>query len=182
MLIYRSKYVHPKIPDYESKIKVWLTVLEYTQTLLEVTGKKLGGEAGRWLVIVTVQLFKYVSLLSIQLGRIYIDSGRESNFIVIDMYFLRAVLRLLLVFVYKERMTKSPPVPPLNREKFNKASSNLQSKEGFKLKRSGIVVRNIKYADPIEIRTWKALPCDTDENQNFAKNREDRNLKLAEVG
>lgn len=65
MLIYHSNRLHPKIPEYESKIKIWLTVVEYTQTLLEVTGKKLGGEPGRWLIIITIQLFKYVSLTNV---------------------------------------------------------------------------------------------------------------------
>ncbi|XP_032672432.1 peroxisomal membrane protein PEX16 [Odontomachus brunneus] len=150
MLMYHSSSPHPKIPQYESKVKIWLTVLEYTQTLLEVTGKKLGGEMGRWIIIAVVQ-------------------------------FSKAILRLLLIYVYKERITKNPSVPPLNRKIFNKASGNLQSKEGFRLKRSGVVVRAIKYAEPVQLRTWKALPSDTDENQNFSKNYlSDINLKLAE--
>lgn len=91
-------------------------------------------------------------------------------------------MRLLLVYVYKERVTKNPSVPPLNRKIFNKASGNLQLKEGFRLKRSGVVVRAIKYAEPVQLRTWKALPCDADENQNLSKNQlSDISLKLAEV-
>lgn len=61
MLMYHSSSLRPKIPQYESKVKIYLTVLEYIQTLLETTGKKLGGEIGRWLVIAIVQLSKYVS-------------------------------------------------------------------------------------------------------------------------
>ncbi|EFN88083.1 Peroxisomal membrane protein PEX16 [Harpegnathos saltator] len=150
MLMYHSNNLHPKIPQYESKIKILLTVLEYTQTLLEATGKKLGGEIGRWLIIAVVQ-------------------------------FTKTLLRLLLIYVCKERITKNPSVPPLNRKFFNKATGNLQLKEGFKLKRSGVVVRAIKYAEPIQLRTWKALPCDADENQNLSKNQwSDISLKLAE--
>lgn len=79
-------------------------------------------------------------------------------------------------------MTKSPATPPLNREKFNKAIDGAQLKEGFTLKRSGTVVRSVKYSAPVEVRTWKALPPVTDENENLTKNQEsERNLKLAEV-
>lgn len=97
--------------------------------------------------------------------------------------FYRTILRLLLIYVYKERITKNPAVPPLNRKTFNEATDNLQMKGGFKLKRSGVVVRTIKYSEPIQLRTWKALPCDADENQNLSKSKwTDTSLKLAEVG
>ncbi|KAG5307809.1 PEX16 protein, partial [Pseudoatta argentina] len=149
LLMYSSKCQHLKIPQFDSKIKIWLTVVEYTETFLEVSAKKLWGPKGKWLIIVIIQLFK-------------------------------SVLRLLLIYVYKERVTKSPATPPLNREKFNKID-NVQLKEGFMLKRSGTIVRSVKYSTPIELRTWKALPSVTDENENLTKNQEsDRNLKLAE--
>ncbi|KYN04454.1 PREDICTED: peroxisomal membrane protein PEX16-like [Cyphomyrmex costatus] len=149
LLMYSSKRQNLKIPQFDSKIKIWLTVVEYTETLLEVSAKKLWGPKGKWLIIVVIQLFK-------------------------------SILRLLLIYVYKERITKSPAIPPLNREKFNKID-NVQLKEGFMLKRSGTVVRSVKYSTPIELRTWKALPSVTDENENLTKNQEsNRDLKLAE--
>ncbi|XP_028046008.1 peroxisomal membrane protein PEX16 isoform X2 [Monomorium pharaonis] len=150
LLLYNSRRQHLKIPQFDSKIKIWLTVVEYTETLLEVSAKKLWGPKGKWLIIVVIQLFK-------------------------------SILRLILVHVYKERLTKSPATPPLNREKFSKAVNNVQLKEGFMLKRTGTVVRSVKYSAPIEVRTWKALPSVTDENENLTKNQEsERNLKLAE--
>ncbi|KYN13782.1 Peroxisomal membrane protein PEX16 [Trachymyrmex cornetzi] len=149
LLMYSSKRQHLKIPQFDSKIKIWLTVVEYTETFLEVSAKKLWGPKGKWLIIVIIQLFK-------------------------------SILRLLLIYVYKERVTKSPATPPLNREKFNKID-NVQLKEGFMLKRSGTVVRSVKYSTPIELRTWKALPPVTDENENLTKNQKsDTYLKLAE--
>lgn len=84
--------------------------------------------------------------------------------------------------MYKERLTKSPATPPLNRENFNKAINSVQLQEGFKLKRSGTVIRSIKHSAPIEMRTWKALPCDTDENENLRSQESELSLKLAEVG
>lgn len=149
LLMYSSKRQHLKIPQFDSKIKIWLTVVEYTETFLEVSAKKLWGPKGKWLIIVIIQLFK-------------------------------SILRLLLIYVYKERITKSPAIPPLNREKFNKID-NVQLKEGFMLKRSGTVVRSVKYSTPIELRTWKALPPVIDENENLTKIQEsDRDFKLAE--
>lgn len=149
LLMYSSKRQHFKIPQFDSKIKIWLTVVEYTETFLEVSAKKLWGPKGKWLIIVIIQLFK-------------------------------SILRLLLIYTYKERVTKSPAISPLNREKFNKID-NVQLKEGFMLKRSGTIVRSVKYSTPIELRTWKALPSITDENENLTKNQEsERNLKLAE--
>lgn len=95
-------------------------------------------------------------------------------------------MRLLSIHVYKERMTKSPATPPLNREKFNKAVDSIQSKEGFVLKRSGTVIRSIKYSAPIEKRTWTALESKmnvdlTPKDQESEKNQE-KICKLAEVG
>lgn len=88
-----------------------------------------------------------------------------------------------MVHVYKERVTKSPAIPPLDREKFNKVVHNAQLKEGFTLKRSGTVIRSIKHSVPIEMRTWKALPSNIDENENLTRNQKSLiSLKLAEVG
>lgn len=96
--------------------------------------------------------------------------------------FFRTILRLLLIHVYKERVTKSPAIPPLDREKFNKVIHNAQSKEGFTLKRSGTVIRSVTHSVPIEMRTWKALPSNTDENENLTMNKKSPiSLKLAEV-
>jgi len=58
LLMYSSKRQHLKIPQYDSKIKIWLTVVEYTETFLEVSAKKLWGPKGKWLIIVIIQLFK----------------------------------------------------------------------------------------------------------------------------
>lgn len=155
LLMYSSKCKDLKIPQFESKIKIWLTVVEYTEILLEVSAEKLWGAKGKWLIIVIIQLFK-------------------------------TILRLLSIHVYKERMTKSPATPPLNREKFNKAVDSIQSKEGFILKRSGTVIRSIKNSAPIEKRTWTALDSKMNEimdltpkDQESEKNQE-KICKLAE--
>lgn len=58
ILMYSSKCKDLKVPQFESKIKIWLTVVEYTEALLEVSAEKLWGAKGKWLIIITIQLFK----------------------------------------------------------------------------------------------------------------------------
>lgn len=79
-------------------------------------------------------------------------------------------------------MIKSPATPPLNREKFNKDIESVNLKEGFVLKRSGIVIRSVKHSAPVQVRTWKALSPSINKNEKSSKNQNfDRNLMLAEV-
>lgn len=42
----------------QSKLKIWLTIIDYTEALLELTAKRLWGKVGRWLVIGLIQLLK----------------------------------------------------------------------------------------------------------------------------
>lgn len=46
------------INDSVEKIKLWVTVVEYSEVFLELSAKKLWGTPGRWLVIVSIQIFK----------------------------------------------------------------------------------------------------------------------------
>ncbi|XP_015599348.1 peroxisomal membrane protein PEX16 [Cephus cinctus] len=47
-----------QLPKLQSKIKVWLTVIEYTEALLEVSAQRIYGESGKWLTILLIQVFK----------------------------------------------------------------------------------------------------------------------------
>lgn len=40
------------------RIKLWLTVLEYMEVFLELSANKQWGPTGKWIVIVSIQLFK----------------------------------------------------------------------------------------------------------------------------
>lgn len=40
------------------KLKIWLSVLEYSEVFIEVTSRNLWSEKGRWIIIVLVQLIK----------------------------------------------------------------------------------------------------------------------------
>ncbi|XP_014216627.1 peroxisomal membrane protein PEX16 [Copidosoma floridanum] len=128
-IIRASRYSELKLPSLQSKLKIWLTVIDYTEALFEVSAKKLWGEAGRWFIISLIQL-------------------------------LKVVMRLILVFRYKERITQTPAVPPLNREKLNNNNDGMQaSKDAFSLKRSGKVIRTVR-SSASQTRTW-APPAST---------------------
>ncbi|KAK1123415.1 hypothetical protein K0M31_008123 [Melipona bicolor] len=150
LLMCSGKCVNLKFPQIETKIKIWLTVVEYTEALVEISAKKLWGQTGKWFMIVVVQLFK-------------------------------TVLRLMLIHIYKERVTKSPPIQPLNREKLNDSHSD-KLEEGFKLKRSGTIVRSIRSINHSYVRTWKPLSSDVQNNDNLNRSPVlEKNLILAET-
>lgn len=136
LVLYNAKGTQLKLQKFESKIKVWLIVVDYTETLLEVSAKKFWGEKGRWLIITFVQIIK-------------------------------TVLRLLLVHVCKEHITKSPPIQPFNRDKLNDHNEKNNKNEGFILKRSGTVVRSIRSSSDVQYRTWEPL-TPVDNNYNFS--------------
>lgn len=133
LLLYSAKRVPLKFHSCQSKIKVWLMVLQYTETLFEVSAIKFGGQKGRWIVITVVQLCK-------------------------------AILRLMLVHVYEERITKNPPIQPFNRDNLNDCSEEKSNtKEGFTLKRSKTVVRCVRSSSAIELRSWEPLTLNAED-------------------
>lgn len=44
--------------DSVEKIKLWLTVIEYSEVFFELSAKKLWGSTGKWLVVISIQTFK----------------------------------------------------------------------------------------------------------------------------
>lgn len=46
------------ISDSVEKIKLWLTVIEYSEVFFELSANKLWGSTGKWLVIVSIQTIK----------------------------------------------------------------------------------------------------------------------------
>lgn len=94
---------------------------------------------------------------------------------------VRTVLRLLVIHVYKERMVKSPPIQPLNRDMLNELNDE-KLKEGFTLKRSGTVVRSIRSTKSIHMRTWESLSSVDSNNDNLnVSTTSEKKFILAEV-
>lgn len=91
------------------------------------------------------------------------------------------MLRLLLIHLYKERIIKSPPIQPLNREKLSN-SHDEKLYEGFRLKRSGTIVRSIRNIKHSHMRTWEPLSSNIDNNDNLNRSSvSEKDLILAEV-
>lgn len=70
----------------------------------------------------------------------------------------RVAMRLFLVYRYKERITQTPAIPPLDREKLLEKEKNVgdglqRPQEAFSLKRSGKVVRTVR-SSASQARTW----------------------------
>ncbi|XP_076631108.1 peroxisomal biogenesis factor 16 [Colletes latitarsis] len=59
-LMCSGKCMHLKFPQFESKLKIWLTIVEYTETLFEISAKKFWGQSGKWFIIIVIQIFKTV--------------------------------------------------------------------------------------------------------------------------
>lgn len=53
-----SKVKRLELPGSGDKLKVWLTVVEYCEVLFELSSQKLWGNVGKWLIIITIQVFK----------------------------------------------------------------------------------------------------------------------------
>lgn len=53
-----KKSRHIDFSNTAQKVKLWLTVVEYSEVFCELSAKKLWGNVGKWLVIVSIQVFK----------------------------------------------------------------------------------------------------------------------------
>ncbi|XP_011504831.1 PREDICTED: peroxisomal membrane protein PEX16 [Ceratosolen solmsi marchali] len=125
-IIKASKCPQSNLPSLYSKLKIWLTTIDYTEALFELSAKRVWGETGRWFIISLIQL-------------------------------LKVVMRLVLIYRYKERITQTPAIRPLNREELNENCNEYKfPKEAFSLKRSGKVVRTVR-SSSIQTRTWTPL-------------------------
>ncbi|XP_046432853.1 peroxisomal membrane protein PEX16 [Neodiprion fabricii] len=149
-IINANTQVETKLPKYHSKIRIWLTVLEYSEVLLEISASKLWGETGKWLIIVILQAFK-------------------------------SVMRLLLVHRYKERVTQSPPIPPIKRDKISDKVETIE-KDGFALKRSKKVVRKVNSGGCSQFRSWAPIPpLGIDDQQTTIDLTPNKKIILAET-
>lgn len=53
-----KKANHLEINTSAEKIKLWLTVIEYSEVFCELSASKLWGTTGKWVIIVCIQVLK----------------------------------------------------------------------------------------------------------------------------
>ncbi|XP_008552478.1 peroxisomal membrane protein PEX16 [Microplitis demolitor] len=126
-LIYSIKYKHLKLPEFQSQIRIWLTIIEYTEALFEVTAKKLWGNYGKWIIIFIIQSVKAILRL------LLVHKNKE-----------RIVQNPAIPPLNREKLNKiirNEHIP----------------KEGYQLKRTGAVVRSVHYPGPLETGQWSKL-------------------------
>ncbi|CAH2005028.1 unnamed protein product [Acanthoscelides obtectus] len=61
IIIKKSTHIYSTAPA--DKVKLWLTVVEYSEVFLELTATNLCGNVGKWIVVTSIQIFKCVSRL-----------------------------------------------------------------------------------------------------------------------
>lgn len=127
------------------KLKLWLTVLDYSEVFLEISAKKLWGDSGKWVIVVILQIFKCISRL----------------FLV--FHHKETIIENPPMPVLKRRKTDSQNYS--TDYTVDEARTQLESMS-FVLKRSGKVIRKVDAAPPISIRNWKPLNYD---NNNETK-------------
>lgn len=122
----------------------------------ELSAEKYWGSVGKWLVIISIQVFKWV---------LYYLNGSCAHF-----FCSRCISRILLIYRYKESIIQHPPVPILDRKNvknldysINNTIPNTETTSvdtiSFILTRSGRVVRKVDSSPPTTFRSWKGLEC-----------------------
>ncbi|XP_023011936.2 peroxisomal biogenesis factor 16 [Leptinotarsa decemlineata] len=118
------------------KIKLWLTVIEYSEVFCELSASKIWGSAGKWVIVTCIQVFKCIA-------RLFLVYQHKEPIIqnppipVLDRRDL------------KSNNSNYATMGDLAQEQLNSVS--------FTLKRSGRVVRKVDSAPPLAIRNWKPL-------------------------
>ncbi|XP_060531810.1 peroxisomal membrane protein PEX16 [Cylas formicarius] len=131
--IIRECHQHTKSSSSQ-KLKVWLTIIEYSEVFCELSAQKLWGNRGRWLIITAIQIFKCIARLQL------IYKHKETIIVTPSITPLERDN-------ISQNNTKS--LLDLEQNGLNSAS--------FTLKRSGRVVRKVESSPPLPLRNWKPL-------------------------
>ncbi|XP_017778573.1 PREDICTED: peroxisomal membrane protein PEX16 [Nicrophorus vespilloides] len=124
-----------EIPSSGDQLKLWLTVLEYCEVFLELSVKKLWGTSAKWILVVSVQLFKCI-------GRLMLVYHHKENIIQ----------QPPIPPLYRRDMKKA--------EQENGVAELAQAQLdsiSFNLKRSGKTIRKIDASPPVGSRNWKPI-------------------------
>ncbi|CAH2005027.1 unnamed protein product [Acanthoscelides obtectus] len=133
IIIKKSTHIYSTAPA--DKVKLWLTVVEYSEVFLELTATNLCGNVGKWIVVTSIQIFKCVSRL------ILIYHYKES---MVEHPPIPSLNRQNL-----KNPNCSNSIADTSCGQFEAVS--------FTLRRSGRIIRKVDAAPPVGIRTWKPL-------------------------
>ncbi|XP_050506669.1 peroxisomal membrane protein PEX16 [Diabrotica virgifera virgifera] len=134
-IIKKAQKVHSN--STAETIKLWLTVIEYSEVFCELSANRIWGNTGKWIVIVSIQVFKCISRL----------------FLI--FHYKEPIIQSPPIPVLNRKNVAA------SNQKYISARDVAQSEfdsVSFTLKRSGRVVRKVDSSPPLGLRDWKPLP------------------------
>ncbi|XP_018563726.1 peroxisomal membrane protein PEX16 [Anoplophora glabripennis] len=135
-IIIKKNYCQMHSTNSAEKLKLWLTIIEYSEVFCELSAKKLWGVTGKWIIIVCIQVFKCITRLML----IY--------------RYKETVIQHPPIPVLDRKNIKSAT----NLSTIGEMAQNQFDTSSFILKSSGRVVRKIEASPPLALRTWKPVP------------------------
>lgn len=144
-------------PKGESKLKLLLTTLEYIEVFIEYSAKRMWGDTGRWILIVILQLTKFI-------GRCILTFHYKNKY----------VTNPPIHTVDRKKLDQLPSEQQV--DEVGSASSSFT----FKLKRSGRIVRKVEGAPPVYLRNWK-VPTPEIEPTESRSNNDEYWIRVAEI-
>lgn len=130
------KSISLKVANTAEQIKLWLTVVEYSEVFCELSVQKIWGRSGKWLLIVAIQVFKCVARF------LLIYKYKED---VIENPPIPPLERKTI----QEENSNCKSSTGLNTIDVNSVS--------FTLKRSGRTIRKVESSPPLRLRNWKPV-------------------------
>nr|CAD7400576.1 unnamed protein product [Timema poppensis] len=116
---------------FGDQLKIWLTVLEYSEVFIEISSRKLWGERSRWVIVVCLQIFKCIARL------------------LLVFQHKVGIIQNPPVTPLKRQSASDVQLQDERRVQWQSAT--------FTLKKSGRVIRRVEMAPPIQGRLWKPL-------------------------
>ena len=145
-LIYRKKIAetHTFMWTNKTYFQAVLTVIEYTESFLEIGATRLWGDPGKWLVIFALQILK-AALKTVLL--FFFNSGMQHS---PSLLFVREKVKRQK----SNEVTKETENDTLDMA-WQEASSTYEKCDVWSGTRSGRVVRSLKSVPPKGFRDWK---------------------------